>query len=142
MCNPIKYKKGWYYDSSQRHSFGGIQYYHFSTSKSACFYLVYIYEDGKFNMNGKLAEKLGGKEVAIKFLPDGKYLCLQENGNILFPKKGSRKIPEIVEILKSKGITFPAKYELQYSKITQSWQGVCEENPIKLPSRKVRNSKK
>ena len=35
---------------------------------------VNIYEDGKFNMNGKLAEKLGGKEVAIKLLPDGKYL--------------------------------------------------------------------
>ena len=103
---------------------------------------VNIYEDGKFNMNGKLAEKLGGKEVAIKLLPDGKYLCLQENGNILFPKSGSRKIPEIVEILKSKGITFPARYELQYSKVTQSWQGACEENPIKLPSRKVRNTKK
>ena len=28
---------------------------------------VTVYPDGKFNMNGKLAEKLGGKRLCISF---------------------------------------------------------------------------
>ena len=38
---------------------------------------VTVYPDGKFNMNGKLAEKLGGKRLCISFTADAKklYTC-------------------------------------------------------------------
>ena len=42
---------------------------------------VNIYEDGKFNLNGKLAAKIGGKKLGIRLTRDGKYLCLIENGD-------------------------------------------------------------
>ena len=103
---------------------------------------INIYADGKFNMNGKLSEKLGSKSLEIRFSEDCRYICLLDNGNISFPKNGCKKIPEVVEILKKKNILFPAKYEMQYSDNTKSWQGVYTENPIKLPSEKVRSTKK
>ena len=58
---------------------------------------VNIYEDGKFNLNGKLAAKIGGKKLGIRLTRDGKYLCLIENGDIAFPKSGSCKIPEVTK---------------------------------------------
>ena len=61
---------------------------------------VNIYEDGKFNLNGKLAAKIGGKKLGIRLTRDGKYLCLIENGDIAFPKSGSCKIPEVTTKLK------------------------------------------
>lgn len=103
---------------------------------------VNIYSDGKFNLNGKLTEKLGGKKIKIQFTPDCRYLCLLENGDISIPKGGSRKLPEVSDLLKKNGIMMPVKYELLYSEVTKSWQGEHEENPIKLPSRKVRSTKK
>lgn len=47
---------------------------------------VNIYSDGRFNLNGKLIEKIGCSKVSIRFTRDGKYLCLAENGDISFPK--------------------------------------------------------
>ena len=53
---------------------------------------VNIYSDGRFNLNGKLIEKIGCSKVSIRFTRDGKYLCLAENGDISFPKSGSRNL--------------------------------------------------
>lgn len=39
---------------------------------------VTVYSDGKFNMNGKLSEKLGGKRLCISFTADAKTLYLQK----------------------------------------------------------------
>lgn len=103
---------------------------------------VNIHSDGRFNLNGKLTEKLGGKRVKIQFTPDYRYLCLLENGDITIPKGGSRKLPEISDLLKKNGVMMPVKYELFYSETTKSWQGEREANPIKLPSRRVRGTKK
>lgn len=103
---------------------------------------VNIYSDGKFNLNGKLTEKLGGRKIKIQFTPDCRYLCLLENGDISIPKGGSRKLLEVSDLLKKNGIMMPVKYELQYSVVTKSWQGEREENPIKLPSRRARSTKK
>ena len=102
---------------------------------------VNIHSDGRFNLNGKLAEKLGGKKIRIQFTPDCRYLCLQEGGDISIPKGGSRKIEEISKLLKKNGVLMPAKYELFYSETTRSWQGEREPNPIKPPSRRVRSTK-
>lgn len=103
---------------------------------------VNIYEDGKFNLNGKLAAKIGGKKLEIRLTRDGKYLCLIENGNIAFPKSGSCKIPEVIAKLKDAKISFPAKYEIMYSDATQTWQGPLEENPIMKPSEKAHSTRK
>lgn len=103
---------------------------------------VNIHADGRFNLNGRLAEKLGGKKIGIQFTPDCKYLCLREDGDIFVPKGGSRKIPEAVELLKKGGVMLPVKYELFYSEKTNSWQGEREANPIKPPSRRVRSTRK
>lgn len=103
---------------------------------------VNIYADGRFNMNGKLVEKIGSRRLSIRFTKDGKYLCLVENGDITFPKSGSRKLPDLLEKLKGTKITYPARYEIVYSERTQSWQGAYEENPTKLPSEKVRSTRK
>ena len=63
------------------------------TNRLATMY-VNIYSDGRFNLNGKLTEKIGNRKVSVRFTKDGKYLCLAENGDISFPKSGSRKLPD------------------------------------------------
>lgn len=103
---------------------------------------VNIYADGRFNLNGKLIEKIGSRKLSIRFTRDGKYLCLVENGDISFPKGGSRKLPDTIDKLKGTKITYPARYEVVYSELTHTWQGVYEENPTKSPSEKVRNTRK
>ena len=103
---------------------------------------VNIYADGRFNMNGKLVEKIGSRRLSIRFTKDGKYLCLVENGDIAFPKSGSRKLPDLLEKLKGTKISYPARYEVVYSECTQTWQGAYEENPTKLPSEKARSTRK
>lgn len=103
---------------------------------------VNIYGDGRFNMNGKLAEKLGSQKVSIRFTEDCRHLCLLENGDISFPKSGSRKIPELSDLLNKKGITFPAHYEVSFNSNEKFWLGVYCENPMKRLSEKVRSTRK
>lgn len=65
---------------------------------------VTVYSDGKFNMNGKLSEKLGGKRLCISFTADAKNFILEEvpdsSIEIAFPKNGSKIIPSALEIIK------------------------------------------
>ena len=103
---------------------------------------INIYEDGKFNMNGKLAEKLGGQKLHIRFTKDMKHLCLASEGNIYFPKNGSQRLPEVSELLKKAGFSFPAKYELNFDKEQNLWCGTHQANPSTLPSVSVRSTKK
>jgi hypothetical protein len=103
---------------------------------------VNIYEDGRFNLNGKLTEKIGGKKLEIRFTRDGRYLCLIENGDIAFPKSGSRRLPDLIDKLKGTKVSYPARYEVSYSESTHTWQGAYEENPTKPPSEKARSTRK
>ena len=103
---------------------------------------VNIYEDGKFNLNGKLAAKIGRKKLGVRLTKDGKYLCLHENGDIAFPKSGSCKIPEVIAKLQEAKISFPAKYAVVFSETTQTWQGPLEENPTMKPSEKAHSTRK
>lgn len=103
---------------------------------------VNIYADGRFNLNGKLVEKLTNRNLSIRFTKDGKYLCLVEGGDIAFPKGGSRKLPDMIEKLKGTKISYPARYVVVYSESTKTWQGAYEENPTKPPSEKVRSTRK
>ena len=103
---------------------------------------VNIHADGKCNLNNKLLEKLGNRNLSIRFTGDGLRICLIEGGDIVFPKGGSRVIPDVVQKLKGTKISFPAHYEVHYSETTKTWQGEYMENPTKQPSAKVPTSKK
>lgn len=107
---------------------------------------VNIYDDGKFNMNGKLSSILGGKALQIRLTDNCRNMCILELDNgiklIKFPRSGSRKVPKLVQLLKSHGISFPAKYEFWYSEAMESWQGEYVENPTKKPLAKPQSLKK
>lgn len=94
---------------------------------------VNLYEDGKFNMNGKLLQVLGGKCINIIFTADCKNICLQEtdDNGIRFAKNGSHKLPECTQLLKEHKIAFPAKYEVWFCETLGVWQGALIENPTK-----------
>ena len=106
---------------------------------------VNIYPDGKFNMNGKLSEKLGGKCLCIAFTEDAKNFILTENASvdnaITFPKSGSKTIPSVLDIIKRGKLTLPAKYEVWLAD-DNVWQGDYIENPTISPVGKPLNSKK
>lgn len=106
---------------------------------------VNIYEDGKFNMNGRLANKLGGKSLEIAFTEDGVHFMLMETTvsdfTVCFPKNGSRKLPDVIEHLKKQKIMLPARYEVWLTD-EGHWQGDLLENPTPLQSGKHHNSKK
>ncbi|MBR6574062.1 MAG: hypothetical protein IKK61_03620 [Clostridia bacterium] len=106
---------------------------------------VTVYPDGKFNMNGKLAEKLGGKRLCISFTADAKNFILAEepgsNLAIPFPKNGSKTIPSALERIKNGKIPLPAKYEVWLGE-DGIWQGDYAENPTSSPADKHHSSKK
>jgi hypothetical protein len=107
---------------------------------------VNIYEDGKFNMNGKLSSILGGKTLQVRLTDNCRNMCILEADgpaeSIKFPKSGSRRLLDLVPILRNHGLSFPAKYEFWYSEYTKSWQGEYAENPKKKLLAKPQNSKK
>lgn len=106
---------------------------------------VNIHETGRFNMNGKLAEKLSGKPLQIRFTPDAKNLSLQElvvETAIRFPKNGSKRIPSVVEHLTANHIPLPARYEIRYNEKDNFWQGDYCANPTRPPAQRNTNSKK
>lgn len=114
-----------------------------NTLNAAC---MIAHEDGRFNMNGKLAGLLGRKKLAVGFTEDAKHLCLQEDDSnisaIFFPKNGSKKLEDVSVHLKRRGIAFPAKYEVWFNEAESFWQGDYIENPIVSPQGKRQLSKK
>ncbi|WP_444658001.1 hypothetical protein ACRQV7_09925 [Caproiciproducens sp. R2] len=107
---------------------------------------INIYQDGKFNMNGKLSSILGGKFLQIRLTDNCRNMCILEadsaGESIKFPQSGSRRLLELIPILKKRGLALPAKYEFWYSETTKSWQGEYIENPTKRLLAKSRDSKK
>ena len=106
---------------------------------------ISITENGRFNLNGKLAALLHGKPIQVRFTDDGKHLCLLESTSkegISFPKSGSRKLDQVMSILKSQKITIPAKYSVRYDEVQKIWQGDVIENPTQRQTQHVTNSKK
>ena len=102
-----------------------------ATANAPC---VNIYADGKFNMNGSLTKKLGGKTLQIAFTNDARHFMMLENSDaeysIVFPKSGSRKLPDVVSLLQQQKITLPARYDVWYNESGKFWQGDLEENPM------------
>ena len=100
---------------------------------------VNILSDVKFNMNGKLTEKLGGKTVEIFFTENGRNFLIIESGEmetpITFPKSGSKKIPGLEDMLTKQKLMLPARYEV-WKRDDDCWQGDYLENPTSGPSAK------
>ena len=100
---------------------------------------VNILENGKFNFNGKLNEKLKSRSFEISFMPDGRNFMLIESEDpveaIRFPKSGSRKLPEAAEQLRKNKIPFPANYSVWYNEEGKFWLGDYTGNPIQTPKR-------
>ena len=106
---------------------------------------VTIYENGRFNMNSRLAENLGGKKLAVSFTADANHFALKEDGGtelIYFPKSGSKRLETVSTLLGKSGITFPAKYDVWYNEAGSFWQGDLLINPMTLPSKRRHSSKK
>jgi hypothetical protein len=106
---------------------------------------VNLYADGRFNLNGKLAEALRGKSVQISFTDDAKHLCLLERDSVnavKFPKSGSRRLEQALQHLKSHKIPIPAKYEVHYCEEHKFWQGDLIENPTQERTQLGSNSKR
>ena len=95
-------------------------------------------------MNRKLAEKLGGKTLEILFTDSGRNFLIMENGDsklqITFPKSGSRKLPDLTNMLKKQKISLPARYEV-WQRDDGYWQGDYFENPTVSQSAKPHNLK-
>jgi len=53
---------------------------------------IVIHEDGRFNMNSRLAAELGGKKVAVSFTADAKHILLSERSDYLLPKEWIKKV--------------------------------------------------
>lgn len=101
-----------------------------------------VYEDGRLCLNSRLAEKLSGKPVRVRFTEDAKHLCFEETNSkqtVTFPKNGSKKLPDAAGFLKKCRKPLPAKYEVHYSSEGHFWQGDYIESPFSPQSRK-RNS--
>lgn len=106
---------------------------------------VNITKDGSFNMNGKLAKVLGGKTLWLAFTPDAQHFMLKESKDVnamAFPKNGSKKLEDVKDLLNSKGVLLPAKYEVWSNEEDDCWQGDLSENPIPPRSAKPRSSQK
>ena len=111
-----------------------------------CVQCVRIYEDGKFNMNGKLASVLGGRSFEVWFTKDAESLALfpseDSSEMIRFPKSGSRKLLDATRYLSQNKIAFPAQYEVWFNEAESYWQGDLIENPTQGRSKTRPTSKK
>lgn len=106
---------------------------------------IVIHEDGRFSMNSRLAQELGGKKVAVSFTTDAKHVLLREsNGKelIYFPKSGSKKLDRAPSFLKEHKISLPTTYEVWLREDDGYWQGDLVANPTTSPSKRRRSSKK
>lgn len=100
---------------------------------------VNVLENGKFNFNGKLNEKLKSRSFEISFMPDGRNFMMIESEDsaeaIRFPKSGSLKLPEVTEHLRKNKIPLPANYSVWYNEEGEFWQGDYTGNPTQMPNR-------
>lgn len=105
---------------------------------------IVIHENGRFNMNSRLAADLGGKKVAVSFTADAEYILLSERSDgelIYFPKSGSKKLDKALSFLKEHKVSLPATYEAWQRDEEDCWQGDPVKNPTISPSKRRRNSK-
>lgn len=98
---------------------------------------IYIHEDGKVNLNGKLVSQINHDRIMLLFTENYKNICIKIDVNspnmIRLPKNGNLKIKSVSDGLEKSGFTFPVQYSCWYSKNYECWQGALFENPMKKP---------
>lgn len=106
---------------------------------------IVIHESGQVNINGKLAQVLGGKDLTISFTSDAKHilLCERNDGELIhFTKRGVKRLAQTISLLKEQKIFLPATYEVWKREEDGYWQGDLIPNPTASPSKGRRSSKK
>lgn len=76
---------------------------------------VYVHDDGKIIMNGKLNSKMTSRKIEIRIADNGERIALIEEGKEChrFTKSGHTKNPEMIKLLGKKKISFPVCFEMQ-----------------------------
>lgn len=106
---------------------------------------IVIREDGQVNMNGKLAQELGGRDLTVSFTSDAKHilLCERNDGELIhFTKRGIKRLDQAVSFLREQKIFLPATYEVWMREEDGCWQGDLLPNPTASPSKGRHSSKK
>lgn len=106
---------------------------------------IKIHESGQVNINGKLAQVLGGRDLAVSFTSDIKHilLCERNEGELIhFTKSGVKRLEQAVSFLKERKVFLPATYEVWKREADGCWQGDLIPNPTASPSKGRRSSKK
>ena len=101
---------------------------------------VTIPNETNFNINAVLASKLPEK-IGIGYIAEEKVLALRKDdaGHVL-PKSGTLKLLDLIQILTSHGMLFPARFTITYE--NGMWIGILDPqskqpvNPKKPPLRK------
>lgn len=84
---------------------------------------VYVHDDGKIILNGKLNGEILSRKIEIRLADNGEKLALIEDGKEYhrFTKSGHTKNIEIIRVLGKKKISFPICYEME--KKEEIWVG-------------------
>lgn len=101
---------------------------------------ITIPNETNFNMNAALVAELPDR-IGIGYIAKEKILAIRKDdtGHV-FPKSGSLKLPELIQILTSHGMLFPARFTVTYE--NDMWIGRLDSqfkhsaNPKKPPLKK------
>lgn len=101
---------------------------------------VTIPNETNFNINAMLAAELPEK-IGIGYIAEEKVLAMRKDDTgHLVPKSGTLKLPDLIQILTSHGMLFPARFTVTYE--DGMWIGMLDPqskkpvNPKKPPLRK------
>lgn len=101
---------------------------------------ITIPNETNFNMNAALVAELPDR-IGIGYIAKEKILAIRKDdtGHV-FPKSGTLKLPELIQILTSHGMLFPARFTVTYE--NDMWIGTLDSqfkhsaNPKKPPLKK------
>lgn len=101
---------------------------------------ITIPNETNFNMNAALLAELPDR-IGIGYIAEEKILAIRkDDSGYVFPKSGTLKLPELIQILTSHGMRFPARFSITYE--NDMWIGILDPqsekpvNPRKPPLRK------
>ena len=101
---------------------------------------ITIPNETNFNMNAALVAELPDR-IGIGYIAKEKILAIRkDDAGHVFPKSGMLKLPELIQILSSHGMIFPARFTVTYE--NGMWIGMLDQqskqpvNPKKPPIRK------
>lgn len=96
-------------------------------------YCVYIHNDGKIVLNGRLNHAIDSKEIEIRISSDGEQLALIANGTKChkFTKSGYSQNQDLLKIVKKKRVSLPACFNMEFNPVYKMWIGKINRTPRK-----------